>query len=92
MRSKDPVGEAIAALTEAALGTRTIGAGGPHEHRERVDFGEIACHVLTAVAANVGGEADLVAAQKMLATWDWNSDGNHRADALDDLALGELGS
>ena len=55
MQSKDPVGDAIAALTEAARGTRTIGAGTPHEHRERVDFGEIACHVLTAVAANVGG-------------------------------------
>ena len=51
----DPIGDAIAALTEAARGARTIGAGTPHEHRERVDFGEIACHVLTAVAANVGG-------------------------------------
>ena len=55
MQSKDPVGEAIAALTEAARGTRTIGAGTPHERREPVDFGEIACHVLTAVAANIGG-------------------------------------
>jgi len=56
MRSEhDPVDEAIAALTEAARGTRTIGAGTPHEHSEPVDFGEIACHVLTAVAANVGG-------------------------------------
>ncbi|WP_207219100.1 hypothetical protein [Pengzhenrongella frigida] len=55
MRSRDPVGDAIAALTEAARGTRTIGAGSPHEHSEPVDFGEIACHVRTAVAANVGG-------------------------------------
>ena len=42
-------------MTEAARGTRIIGAGTPHEHREPVDFGEIACYVLTAVAANVGG-------------------------------------
>ena len=56
MRSEsDPIGDAIAALTEAARGTRAIGAGTPYEHSEPVDFGEIACHVLTAVAANVGG-------------------------------------
>jgi hypothetical protein len=56
MRSEpDPIGDAIAALTDAARGTRTIGAGTANEHSEPVDFGEIACHVLTAVAANVGG-------------------------------------
>ena len=89
MQSEDPVGDAIAALTEAALGTRTIGAGSPHEHRERVDFGEIACHVLTAVAANVGGlerllsgrpgswEADYVR-QIVLSTAGDGSEGLHR--------------
>ena len=56
MRSKpDPFSEAISALTVAARGTRTIGAGTPHEHSEPVDFGENACFVLTAVAANIGG-------------------------------------
>lgn len=51
----DPIAEAIAALTAAARLERTIGAGTPNEHIEPVDFGEIACHVITAVAANVGG-------------------------------------
>ena len=51
----DPIAEAIAALTAAARRERTIGAGTPNEHTEPVDFGEIACHVITAVAANVGG-------------------------------------
>ena len=57
----DPIGDAIAALTAAARGTRTIGAGTPYEHTEPVDFGEIACQVLTAVAANVGGVEELLA-------------------------------
>jgi|SRR5450830_1804440 len=61
MHSKpDPIGDAIAALTAAARGTRTIGAGTPYAHTEPVDFGEIACHVLTAVAANVGGVEELL--------------------------------
>lgn len=51
----DPIADAIAALTAAARRERTIGAGTPNEHTEPVDFGEIACHVITAVAANVGG-------------------------------------
>jgi hypothetical protein len=51
----DPIADAIAALTAAARRERTIGAGTPNEHIEPVDFGEIACHVITAVAANVGG-------------------------------------
>jgi acyl-homoserine-lactone acylase len=34
------------------------------------------------LAADVSKEPDLVAAQKLLTTWDWNSDGNGRADAL----------
>lgn len=57
----DPIGDAIAALTAAARGTRTIGAGTPHAHTAPVDFGEIARHVLTAVAANVGGVEGLLA-------------------------------
>ena len=54
-RGSDPISYAIAALTEAARGARTVGAGTQHERSVPVDFGEIACHVLTAVAANVGG-------------------------------------
>ncbi len=55
------LGAAIAALTGVGRGTRTIGAGTPHEHTEPVDFAELACHVLTAVAANVGSVEDLLA-------------------------------
>lgn len=57
----DPVTTAINALTEAARRRRTIGAGTPNEHSEPVDFGEIACHVITAVAANVGSVEALLA-------------------------------
>ena len=39
---------AIAALTSAARRERIIGAGTPNEHPGPVDFGEIACHVITA--------------------------------------------
>jgi hypothetical protein len=56
----DPIAAAIAALTTAARGRRTIGAGTPDEHTDPVDFGEIACHVITAVAANVGGVETLL--------------------------------
>jgi hypothetical protein len=55
------VGDAIAAVTAAARGTRTIGAGTPYEHTDPIDFAELACHVLTAVAANVGGVEELLA-------------------------------
>lgn len=58
---RDHIADAIAALTAAARGTRTIGAGTPNEHDEPVDFGEIACHVIAAVAANLGGAEDLLA-------------------------------
>ena len=51
----DPVADAVAALTAAARQTRTIGAGTANEHKEPADFAEIACHVITSVAANVGG-------------------------------------
>lgn len=58
---RDHIADAIAALTAAARGTRTIGAGAPNEHDEPADFGEIACHVITAVAANLGSAEDLLA-------------------------------
>lgn len=61
MSDADPIARAIAALTEAARGTRTIGAGTPNEHQEPADFGEIACYVLTAVAANIGSTEGLLA-------------------------------
>lgn len=57
----DPIGDAIAALTAVARRERIIGAGTPSEHTEPVDFGEVACHVITAVAANVGGVEVLLA-------------------------------
>ncbi len=58
---QDHVSDAIAALTAAARGIRTIGKGTWSEHEEPADFGEIACHVLAAVAANVGGVENLLA-------------------------------
>jgi len=57
----DYIGLAIAALTAAARTTRTIGAGTDTEHSEPADFGEIACHVITRVAANLGGVDTLLA-------------------------------
>ena len=56
----DPIDAAVAALTAAARDCRTVGAHTPDEHTEPVDFGEIACHVLTAAAANVGGVETLL--------------------------------
>jgi hypothetical protein len=57
----DPIAQAIAALTEAARGTRILGRGTDNEQTIPADFGEIACHVLTAVAANMGGVEELLA-------------------------------
>ncbi|KJL40865.1 hypothetical protein RR49_00368 [Microbacterium ginsengisoli] len=57
----DPVADAIAALTTAARQTRVRGAGTEHAAVEPVDFGEIACHVITTVAANLGGVDELLA-------------------------------
>lgn len=57
----DPIAQAIAALTAAARTPRIIGQGTPNEHSEPADFGEIACHVITSVAANVGGVDALLA-------------------------------
>jgi acyl-homoserine-lactone acylase len=39
------------------------------------------------LAAKVGDEADLVAAQKLLASWDWSSDGVGAADAFAERIL-----
>ncbi len=61
MQARDLVADAIAALTTAARQRRTVGAGTPGEHTERVDFGEIVCRVVTAVAANLGGTEALLA-------------------------------
>lgn len=58
---RDPVKQAISALTEAARQTRIIGQGTAHESTERVDFGEIVCQVVTSVAANLGGTENLLA-------------------------------
>ena len=57
----DPIAGAIESLTAAALRTRVVGRGTPNEHREAVDLAEIVCHVITAVAANVGGIETLLA-------------------------------
>ncbi|CAM5540228.1 hypothetical protein [Leifsonia shinshuensis] len=57
----DPVADAIAALTAAARQTRVRGAGTDQATVEPVDFGEIACHVITRVAANLGGVDALLA-------------------------------
>lgn len=57
----DPVGQAIAALTAAARQTRLRGKGTPAETVEPADFAAIAAQVLTAVAANVGSGATLLA-------------------------------
>ena len=85
----EQVGDAIAAMTAAARGTRTIGTGTPYEHTEPIDFAEIACHVLTAVAANVGGVEELLAGRP----GSWEADyvrqivHSTAGDRPDDLAL-----
>jgi hypothetical protein len=56
----DPIDDTIAALTAIARSSRTVGARTQEGHAEPVDFGEIACHVLTAAAANVGGVETLL--------------------------------
>lgn len=57
----DPIAQAITALTDAARRRRVVGAGTPSEHTEPDDFAGIACHVLTAVAANIGSVDELLA-------------------------------
>ncbi len=39
------------------------------------------------MALDLGKEPDLLAAQKLLGTWDWNSDGNAKADALGEAMM-----
>ena len=39
------------------------------------------------LAADMNGEADLVAAQKLLKEWDFNSDGNGRADTIGEAMM-----
>ncbi len=39
------------------------------------------------LAADVKGEADLIAAQNLLRQWDWNSDGNGRADTIGEAMM-----
>jgi acyl-homoserine-lactone acylase len=39
------------------------------------------------LAADMSKEPDLLAAQKLLATWDWNSDGNAKADTLGEAMM-----
>ena len=53
--------QAISALTALARQTRVRGAGTECESVEPVDFAEIACRVITTVAANVGGVEALLA-------------------------------
>ncbi len=57
----DPMADAIAALTRAAHRTRVRGAGTDQAAVEPADFADIAAHVLTAVAANVGSVETLLA-------------------------------
>lgn len=57
----DPVADAIAALTAAARRTRVRGAGTDQATVEPVDFADIAAHVLTTVAANLGDIETLLA-------------------------------
>lgn len=78
----DPMAEAITALTTLARGRRTVGAGTPGEHTEPADFAEVACLVLTAVAANVGGVDELLAGRS----------GSWEADLVRQIVQGTAGS
>ncbi|RZU46524.1 hypothetical protein EV385_6598 [Krasilnikovia cinnamomea] len=55
------VGQAIQVLTALARQTRVRGAGTPDATTEPVDFADLAAHVLTATAANVGSVSTLLA-------------------------------
>jgi hypothetical protein len=54
-------GQAIEVLTSLARQTRVRGAGTAAEATEPVDFADLAAHVLTSVAANLGGVETLLA-------------------------------
>lgn len=77
----DPIARAIAALTEAARGTKIRGAGTPHEAIEQADFADIAAHVLTSVAANIGGVEAVLAGRP----------GSWEAGLVHDLIRGTAG-
>lgn len=77
----DPMADAISALTTAARGRRTIGAGTPNEYTERADFGAIACQVITAVAANIGGAGELLSGRP----------GSWEADLIRQIVLSTAG-
>jgi len=55
------INQAISALTALARQTRVRGSGTENETVEPVDFAALACHVITAVAANVGSAEALLA-------------------------------
>lgn len=74
----DPIARAIAALTEAARGTKIRGAGTPQEQTEQADFADLVAHVLTSVAANLGGVEALLAGRP----------GSWEAAAVNDLVTG----
>ncbi|WP_430786905.1 hypothetical protein [Actinoplanes sp. G11-F43] len=74
-------GQAITALTALARQTRIRGAGTPAATSEPVDFADLAAHVLTAVAANVGSVATLLAGRP----------GSWEADLLRRLLEGTAG-
>lgn len=78
----DPMAEAITALTALARGRRTVGVGTANEHTEPADFAEVACLVLTAVAANVGGVEELLAGRP----------GSWEADLVRQIVRGVAGS
>ena len=78
----DPIAQAITALTDAARQRRVIGAGTPSEHTEPNDFAGIACHVLTAVAANIGSVDELLAGRS----------GSWEADLIRQVVEGTAGT
>ena len=57
----DPITVAVDALTAAARTTRVMGKGTTREQTIPADFAEIACQVITAVAANIGSTEELLA-------------------------------
>jgi hypothetical protein len=77
----DPVADAIAALTAAARQTRVRGAGTDQAAVEPADFADIAAHVLTTVAANLGSVETLLAGRS----------GSWEADLVRQLVTGTAG-
>jgi hypothetical protein len=77
----DSAAAAIVALTAAARQTRVRGAGTDQAVTEPADFADVAAHVLTAVAANVGGVETLLAGRP----------GSWEADLVRQLVSGTAG-